>query len=341
VDVTGRGRPDGLTIGFLGRVPPPLGGAGLELQIARTAAALEGLGHRVLAVEAAHHPASFDVLHAFGTEPAVWHHLRHWTRNRAPLVVTAVLVVSPGREELVLRASARLPAPMTSGRMKADVLRHADAVIAATEYERRLATRLGADPLRVAVIGNAADPKPVDDGLPDGVPDGPFALMVGAVSPRKRQEEVLGALAGRLPVVVVGGWAGPPSGRAAWERAVRESGAVWLGEIADSGALAALERQALALVHLSAAEVQSLAVLEALAHGTPAVLSDIPSHRELSQAHPGWVRIVRRPEQVPGALDALRARPPEGAPAVPAWADVARALEDLYRRVLAEPRGGG
>ena len=41
------------------------------------------------------------------------------------------------------------------------------------------------------------------------------------------------------------------------------------------------------LVHVSRAEVQSLAVIETLAQGTPVVLSDIPSHRELAAALPG------------------------------------------------------
>jgi glycosyltransferase involved in cell wall biosynthesis len=326
---------EGLRVGFLGRVPPPLGGAGLELQMERTAAALRELGHEVLQVEAGGAEDSFDVLHAFGTEPAVWQYLRHWTRNIAPLVVTSVVVVSPGREEWALRLSAGMPSVVTGGRMRAEVLRRADAVVAGSEYERRLLERaLGVDPAKLRVIGNGADP--IEPGEPpDGLPDEPFALMVGAVSARKRHAEVLGAIGDRPPVVIVGPFAGEPTERAEWERTVADAGATWLGPIQDQAVLAAVLARALALVHPSEAEVQSLAVLEALRAGKPVVGSDIPSHRELAEAHSGFVRLVSAPSEVPAALAALAADPPQGAPEVPTWHDVAGELESVYRRVLA------
>ena len=325
-----------LRIGFLGRIPPPLGGAGLEVQMERTAAALRELGHEVLAVEAADPTASFDLLHAFGSEPTVWHSLRHWTRNRRPLVVTSVVVVSPGREERILRLTARLPI-LTSGRMKAEVARQADVLVAGSEYERRLLTSaLGAPASRVAVVGNGADP--VEPGsLPDGVPGGGYILMVGAVDARKRQREVLRALAGRLPIVVAGPYAGPPAEREQWERAVRETGAAWLGPVGEQRTLAALRASAIALVHLSTAEVQSLAVLEALAAGLPAVASDIPSHRELAARYPGRLRLVKAPAEVQRAVRKLRTADREPAP-VPTWRAVAELLVEVYGRALASSR---
>ena len=45
------GGPMGLTVGMLGGIPPAIGGGGLELQLARTAAALERRGNRVVHVE--------------------------------------------------------------------------------------------------------------------------------------------------------------------------------------------------------------------------------------------------------------------------------------------------
>jgi glycosyltransferase involved in cell wall biosynthesis len=321
------------TIGFLGRIPAPLGGAGLELQMARTAAALEELGHRVVQVEAAGSDEGFDVLHAFGSEPAVWHQLRHWTRNPAPLVVTSVIVVSPGREERALRLSARVPRLKTSGRMRAEVLRRADAVVAGSEYERDLVTGLGVDAAKVSVIGNGADPGPDENTPPDGTPDGDFVLLVGAVSPRKGQAELLRALGGAVPAVVAGEYAGAPGERGAWERTVAEAGAVWLGPVESPSRLGALQRRAAAFVHLSSAEVQSLAVLEALARGTPAVLSDIPSHRELERAHPGLVQVVGGPDEVLNAVEELRGARRGEASAVPGWGDVAGKLAEVYRAV--------
>jgi glycosyltransferase involved in cell wall biosynthesis len=300
----------------------------------RTAAALRRLGHEVLQVEAGDAEDSFELLHAFGTEPAIWYQLRHWTRNPAPLVVTSVVVVSPGRKEWALRLSARMPGILTGAGMRAEVLRRADAVVAGTEYERELLERaLGVDPARLRVIGNGADPiQPA--APPDGLPDEPFALMVGAVSPRKRQAEVLRAIGDRLPVVVAGAFGGEPTEHREWERLVAETGATWLGLVDDPATLAAVRARAVALVHLSEAEVQSLAVMEALQAGKPVVASDIPSHSELAEAHPAYVRVVDGPSEVPAALATLAADPPEGTPDVPTWRDVAAELEKVYQRVL-------
>ena len=323
-----------LRVGFLGRVPPALGGAGLELQMSRSAAALERLGHEVVWVDAGPRDGGFDVLHAFGSEPAVWHQLSHWTRNRAPLVVTAIVVVAPGRDELKMRLSARIPGVMTSSRMRADLLRRADAVIAGSEYERALVTRLGADPAATVVRANGADPVAAGEP-PEGLPVEPFALMVGAVTERKRHPEVLRALAGRVPVVVAGTYAGEEAGRDEWERTVAETGATWLGAL-DQAALAAVRARALALVHLSAAETQSLAVVEALAEPLPCVVRDIPVHRELAERHGGWVRLVKDAGEVAAALERLRGEPlGEPAPRIPRWDDVAAELVDLYRGLLA------
>ena len=322
----------------MGRVPPPLGGAGLERQMELTRAALERLGHEVFHVEAGAEGDRFDLLHAFGSEPAVWHHLRHWTRNPAPLVVTSVLVASPGRQERVLRLSARLPGVMGGGRMRAEVLRRADAVVAGTDYERDLVTAsFGADPQRTVVIGNGAE-RVAPGALPDGVPASGYALLLGGVSARKRQASVVEALAGSAPVVIAGAFHGDGAQARRWEAAVRRAGVTWLGHVGDAGELAALQHRAGALVHLSGAEVESLAVLECLAQGTPAVLSDIPSHRALAQRYPAFVELAGDPRALPAAFERVRAkRPSEPAP-VPTWDEVAAELEALYRRVLGHSR---
>lgn len=324
-----------LTVGFLGRIPPALGGAGLERQIARTAAGLERRGHSVVYVDASDQP--FDVLHAFSTEPSIWHHLRHWTRNPAPLVVSPVVVVSPGPAELALRLAARLPAPLTGARMRREIVARADAVVVGSDYERRIVERaLGGDPARVEKIGNAADDRPALPP-PPGVPDGGYVLLLGSVSPRKRQAEVLESLAGHAPVVIAGGWGGDPGDRPEWEHLVDRTGAVWLGELDDPAVVAGLQERARAMVHLSSAEVQSLAVVECIARGTPVIASDIPSHRELATAHPELVRLVSGPRDAPSALAALDdtpARPPAGS--VPTWDDVALALERIYRELMAQ-----
>ena len=102
-----------------------------------------------------------------------------------------------------------------------------------------------------------------------------------------------------------------------WEAAVAGAGARWLGEVSDPAPSRGCSATRPSLVHLSRAEVQSLAVIETLAHGTPVVLSDIPSHRELAAAYPARVRLRREPRRGPAA----RARAAHAAAAGPAAAD--------------------
>jgi glycosyltransferase involved in cell wall biosynthesis len=100
--------------------------------------------------------------------------------------------------------------------------------------------------------------------------------------------------------------------------------------VREESAVRALLRGAGALVHLSSAEGQSLAVLEALAEATPVVASPLPANRELAARHPGWVRLVESAAGLPGALGPAPAGDP---PRIPTWDDVALELEAIYRSV--------
>jgi glycosyltransferase involved in cell wall biosynthesis len=321
-----------LRIGFLGGVPPAMGGGGLEVQMRRTAVALEARGHSVVFLASAPPDAEWDVAHAFGAEGDVQHALAHWTRRRTPYVISPVIVASPGVDEAAVVLGARLRGIATHAGMRRRALQGADALVAITEYERRVIRRLVGRSSRVEVVPNGVDPA----ASPASAARGEHILLLGSVTARKRQREVIEALAGAGTVVVAGAFGGPPEALDAWEEAVRRSGATWLGEVSDPAAVVRLQRDAIALVHLSRAEVQSLAVIETLAHGTPVVLSDIPSHRELATAHPGWVRVAAGPEDVRGLVEELRDRPPAGPPPrIPSWDDVAQQLETLYRSLVA------
>lgn len=334
-----------MTVGFLGGVPKALGGGGLEIQMECTAAALERLGQRVVRIECAAADESLDILHAFHAEPVVWHLDPHWSRNRCALVASPVLPIRPKRDERLLHVSARVPGVITTARMRREVLRRADAVVALTNYERGLIERVfGADPSRITVIGNGVDPAddPPRSPLPEGVPDGEFALMVGGVSRRKQQVEVARAMGSQTALVVVGGLVGDAAERAALERELAMTGAVWLGEIRDAWVVRALQRRAGALVLLSGAEAQPLTLLEALSVGTPVVASDLPAHRELRDRYPSWVTLVRSPDDVPGAWRDLAGRPRSEPPLVPTWTDVAEQLLEVYQRVRqGYPAGSG
>jgi glycosyltransferase involved in cell wall biosynthesis len=322
-----------LRIGFIGGIPPALGGGGLERQMRDTAAALTARGHELTWLARAERRPPLDVVHGFGAEPDLWHQLRH-AHELGPLVVSPVIVVSPGREELIMRLTARLPV-LTSARMRLQTLKRADAIVALTAYEREVIARLTGPGAQVEIVPNGSGSLDAADAAPPtGLPQEPFALLLGVVSQRKRQREIVEALAGTLPVVVAGGFSGSAAERAEWERTLAATGATWLGQLQDPAVVAALQRAAAVLVHHSAAETQSLAVVEALSLGTPAVLSDIPSHRELAAAHPAHVRVVPQLDGIAAAASAFAQRPPAGpAPAIPRWDGVAQRLEALYRRV--------
>ena len=325
-----------LRIGFLGGVGPALGGGGLEIQMERTAAALAAHGHSVVRVASAAAGETWDVMHAFGAEGDVQHALDHWTRQRTPLVLSPVIVASPGLDEAAVVLGARVPGIATHAGLRRRALLRADALVAITEYERRLISRLAGGSRRIEVVANGVDPVEPAPGA-DGEPSG-HILLLGSISERKRQREVVTALAGAGEggIVIAGGYAGPSEELPAWEAAVAAAGARWLGAVGDPAQVARLQRDASVLVHVSRAEVQSLAVIETLAQATPVVLSDIPSHRELAERYPAWVRLAREIDNVVPCVRELRtSRPPGGPPPLPSWADVAQRLEGLYRSLLA------
>jgi glycosyltransferase involved in cell wall biosynthesis len=324
-------------VAVLGGVPASIGGGGLEVQIRATRAALERLGVEVFHVAEEPGGRPFDVLHAFGAGPDNWHVLGNWTRNRsAPLVLSPVWVVPPGARELRLRAAARVPVPGFLPRMHVEVLRRARALVALTEDERRfLRAVLGRHSPRVDVIGNGVDPLSPADVAGLGLPER-YVVLLGAISARKRQAETLEALAGRGPTpVAIGPIEDPAFNLAAWEETVRRTGAVWLGRVDDPRVVRAVLRGAQALLHLSAAEGQSLAVLEALACGTPVVLSPLASSRELAERYPEHVHLVAGETELLATLATLSR--PADPPAVPTWDEVARALTALYAQVAGRP----
>ena len=199
--------------------------------------------------------------------------------------------------------------------------RRADQVLAVSERTKRDAIELYALPAdKITVTPHGVDPA---FGPGDGTHDG-YVLFVGAVQERK--DPLAAAEAARdagLPLVVVG-----PEKEPALARELRARGADVRGWV-EKPELAALYRRAAALLLPSRYEGFGVPVLEAMASGTPVVLSDDPALREVAggAAAPDVATALAERERY-SRLGLERA-------AEFSWERSARITAEVYRKVLA------
>ena len=172
----------------------------------------------------------------------------------------------PSAMRLVDRLTFRAVVPRSA--------RKADHVLAVSERTKRDVVELyGLAPDRITVTPLAVDPAfAPGDGTHDG-----YLLFVGAVQQRKDPLAALDAAqAMGLPLVVVG-----PEKDKALAAELRRRGADVRGAVPKAD-LAELYRRAAAVLLLSRYEGFGIPVLEAMASGTPVVLSDDPALREVA-----------------------------------------------------------
>ena len=200
--------------------------------------------------------------------------------------------------------------------------KRADHVLAVSERTKRDAIELyGLDPEKITVTPLGVDPafSPGDGSHDD------YLLFVGAVQARK---DPLAALAAAqragLPLVVAG-----PEKEPALARELRARGADVRGFV-DRAELARLYRRAAALLLPSRYEGFGIPVLEAMASGTPVVLSDDPALREVA----GDAGVYGTVEDALRDRDRYRAAGLERARQF-SWERTAQLTADVYRKVLA------
>jgi glycosyltransferase involved in cell wall biosynthesis len=199
--------------------------------------------------------------------------------------------------------------------------RRADQVLAVSERTKRDAIELyGIPDGKITVTAHGVDPA---FGPGDGTHDG-YVLFVGAVQERKDPLAAAEAAhAVGLPLVVVG-----PEKEPALARELRARGADVRGWV-EKPELAELYRRAAALVLPSRYEGFGVPVLEAMASGTPVVLSGDRALQEVAggAAAPDVATALAERERY-RRLGLERA-------AEFSWERSARITADVYRKVLA------
>jgi len=205
-------------------------------------------------------------------------------------------------------------------------VRRADHVLAVSERTKRDIVELyGVSPDKVTVTPHGVDPAfAPDDGTHDG-----YLLFVGAVQARKDPLAALAAAeAAGVPLVVVG-----PEKDPELARELRARGADVRGWV-EKPELAELYRRAGALILPSRFEGFGVPVLEAMASGTPVVLSDDEALREVA-GDAGIYGDLADGVRLAFAERERYARAGLERAALFTWEESARRTADVYRQVLA------
>jgi glycosyltransferase involved in cell wall biosynthesis len=135
--------------------------------------------------------------------------------------------------------------------------------------------------------------EPVDDTVlrERGLVPGQYVLFVGRLVPEKRIQDLIAAfrpLAAPLRLVIAGGSSYSDGYARGLRRLASNDSRVIFTGLQSHAAVRALFRHAAVFVNPSELEGLPATVFESIAEGTPAVVSDIPPHREMLAAGSGY-----------------------------------------------------
>lgn len=325
---------------------------GLEIQILESMAALRSLGCEIELIDPLRQRmADFDLVHVFAAGGGNHHSVQFARLVERPVVLSPLLQscwtrTLGRRARFIDRVMGRVTRweVSTEYRDVHSALTKADRLVALGPQEKAsIVDAFDIDPQRVTVIPNGipprffgASPEPFVRrfGLEPG-----FALCVASIDGHKNQLGLARALASiRCPLVLVGQCNGP--NRAYLEEVLKIPGTLHVGSLRyDDPLLASAYAAAGVFVLASRSEVMPLVTLEALAAGTPVVMTrhhgmDTSSLRHvLTEVDPSSAQEI-------AAAVATRLRTPPGAGQCAAavshltWDAVARSLLGVYEDVL-------
>ena len=224
----------------------------------------------------------------------------------------------------------------------APLLRSTAALVAVSDYERQMFAAVLGDTGAIRLIRNGCEPLPVDHSAE--TPEGsPLLVSVGRLVRPKGHHRILGALPAILAqapdarLVLVG--SGPyeqPLRAMASRLGVSDRVSICAFGPERRGAMGKLVADADVCCLLSEGESHPVAVMEALATGTKALVADTSGLSALGRAGLAtMIALEAPPEQVAAAALAVAAAAPPPPPVLPSWDDCAEQLHRLYREVTA------
>lgn len=327
---------------------------GLQVQILETISAVRKLGIQARLIDMnCEQISAYDLLHVFSVANGNHRSIELASDRNIPVIVSSLLQPHWNRRLGALsRILETVSGHLTGWNVKteyrhfASALNHADAIIALGDTEKRsIIDAFGIDKSRIRVIPNGI-PQRYFEGNPEdfqrkfGI-DSEFVLCVASINPHKNQLGLAKALASTgIPLILIGPCL--TGDKQYLEEILRFPRARYLGPMDyDDPLLASAYAAASVFCLPSNSEVMPLSVMEALASGTPVVMT-----RNHCMDVSAWHDIVheispKNQKEIDTATRSLLARKPPAERCRDAvrgytWDAVGSAILRCYHDVLAK-----